>query len=154
VSKGTKTKITARTQQKDTIQNLKLSCVRVLTYWLNMVHIWSTRCHTTTLILYVNATYTMLEGSNKITEKWAWISHQMIMSARSNELIVVNRWHRYSFIFNKSRQTQHRNKTRVCVHTRENVQTLGSETLTLVLNLPNLDVRTFKMAEFNISQHS
>lgn len=44
----TKTKITVRTQQKDTIQNLKLSCVRVLTYWLNMVHIWSTRCHTTT----------------------------------------------------------------------------------------------------------
>ena len=28
----TKTKITVRTQQKDTIQNLKLSCVRVLTY--------------------------------------------------------------------------------------------------------------------------
>lgn len=28
---------------KDTIQNLKLSCVRVLTYWLNIDHIWSAR---------------------------------------------------------------------------------------------------------------
>ena len=34
-------------QHKDTIQNLKLSCVRVLTYWLNIDHIWSTRCRTT-----------------------------------------------------------------------------------------------------------
>ena len=33
-------------QHKDTIQNLKLSCVRVLTYWLNIDHIWSTRCRT------------------------------------------------------------------------------------------------------------
>lgn len=51
---------------------------------------------------------------------------------------------RYSFNFNKSRHTEIRNKTRVYVYTRENVQTLESASLTLVLYLLNSSLSTHK----------